>query len=153
MERLVESPIRDSIRVRKVIEVPSSLCCHPTVDDNYLRTRPGLYPDLLRDLGGRQIIYVAGHWQSLWVDVRVSEDTPAGIHPIVIKFLDSSGHGIPRETLLLFMMFCSRSRSLLGQEWFHGDCLADYYRGGSLSHWHWRILENFIAAAAMRASI
>ena len=52
----VESPIKDHIRVRQVLEVPASYCCHPVVDDNYLRTKPGLYPDLLRDLEDGKII-------------------------------------------------------------------------------------------------
>jgi hypothetical protein len=147
----VESPISDSIRVRQVVEVPSSLCCHPMVDDNYLRTRPGLYPDLLRDLEDGKITYVAGHWQSLWVDVRVSEDTPAGTHPIVIKFLDSHDRELSRgETSVTVFDALLPEQDLIRTEWFHGDCLADYYKVEVFSPEHWRILENFIAAAAKR---
>ncbi|HZJ56782.1 MAG TPA: DUF4091 domain-containing protein [Clostridia bacterium] len=147
----VESPIVNDIRVRKVVEVPSSLCCHPEVDDNYLRTRPGLYPDLLTDLEDGNIAYVAGHWQSLWVDVRVGEDTPAGTHPIIVKFFDLDGKEVCRgETAITIYDVLLPEQELIHTEWFHGDCLADYYRAEVFSQEHWRILENFVAAAAQR---
>ena len=46
----IESPISDRIHVRKVENVPAGRVCGPIVDDNYLKTESGLYPDLLREL-------------------------------------------------------------------------------------------------------
>ena len=37
------------------------------------------------------------------------------------------------------------NQELIKTEWFHGDCLADYYKVEAFSEEHWRILENFIA--------
>ena len=39
-------------------------------------------------------------------------------------------------------------QQLLHTEWFHTDCLANYYRVEVFSEEYWRITENFIAAAA-----
>lgn len=147
----VESPIKDHIRVRQVIEVPASFCCHPEVDDNYLRTKPGLYPDLLRDLKDGRIVFVAGHWQSLWVDIEVTEDMEAGEYPIIVKFLDHEDKELCRaETSVTIYDAVLPKQELIRTEWFHGDCLADYYKVEVFSEEHWRILENFIATAVKR---
>jgi hypothetical protein len=147
----VESPIKEYIRVRKVVEVPAYYCCHPTVDDNYLRTKPGLYPDLLTDLEDGKIIYAAGHWQSLWVDIEVKEETPSGTHPITIKFFNADGEEVCSvgNSVTIFDVVLPE-QELIRTEWFHGDCLADYYKVDVFSEGHWRIMENFIAAAVKR---
>ena len=36
-------------------------------------------------------------------------------------------------------------------EWFHADCLADYYRVAPYSEEHWRIIRNFLETAARRS--
>ncbi|MEG1407960.1 MAG: DUF4091 domain-containing protein, partial [Ruthenibacterium sp.] len=38
-------------------------------------------------------------------------------------------------------------QTLLHTEWFHADCLADYYHVKPLSEAHWTILENYIRTA------
>ena len=43
-----------------------------------------------------------------------------------------------------------RRRSFLHTEWFHSDCLADYYHVKPFSEEHWKILENFIRLYAAR---
>jgi hypothetical protein len=147
----VDSPIKDHIRVRKVVEVPASYCCHPEVDDNYLRTTPGLYPDLLTDLDEGRITYVAGHWQSLWVDIEIREDMQAGTFPIGIKFLNDKGNEVCyAETSITIFDVVLPPQELIRTEWFHGDCLADYYKVDVFSEEHWQILENFIAMAVKR---
>ncbi len=134
-----------------MVEVPAYYCCHPTVDDNYLRTKPGLYPDLLTDLEDGKIIYAAGHWQSLWVDIEVKEETPSGTHPITIKFFNADGEEVcsMSNSVTIFDVVLPE-QELIRTEWFHGDCLADYYKVDVFSEGHWRIMENFIAAAVKR---
>ena len=39
-------------------------------------------------------------------------------------------------------------QKLCHTEWFHGDCLADYYGVEVFSPGHWQALEGFIQAAA-----
>lgn len=147
----VESSIKDHVRIRKVVEVPSSYSCHPRVDDNYLRTKPGLYPDLLTDLDDGNIIYVAGHWQSLWLDIEVTREMQAGVYPIVIKFLNEDGDEVCKaETSITIFDVTLPEQELIHTEWFHGDCLANYYKVDVFSDEHWRIMENFIATAVKR---
>ena len=67
----VEAPEGLAVRLRSVELVPSSYPCHVRQDDNYLRTKPGLFPDLLRELdtveGAYAVQDVPGQWRSLWL--------------------------------------------------------------------------------------
>ena len=47
----VVPPCQGQVRVRTVELVPSQYPCHQRRDPYYLAAEPGLYPDLLRDLG------------------------------------------------------------------------------------------------------
>ena len=42
----ITSPIKEHILVRSVECVPAGRTCGPIVDDNYLKTESGMYPDL-----------------------------------------------------------------------------------------------------------
>ena len=46
----IDSPLKRYIRQRRVRCVPVNFAAFPDSDDNYLRTEPGLYPDLLEDV-------------------------------------------------------------------------------------------------------
>ena len=49
-EAEVISPIRANVKLRKVALVPCEYPCGPIVDEDYLTTAPGLYPDRLEEL-------------------------------------------------------------------------------------------------------
>lgn len=148
----VESPLGDWIRVREVKYVPCAYPAHPETDDNYLRTAPGLYPDLLADLQKDGVMFVAGQWRSLWVDVAVDGATPAGDFPVTLRFSDyETGEELGEMTQCVTIYDVRLPQQTLQRtEWFHGDCLARYYDVAVFSRRHWEIMENFIAAAAKR---
>lgn len=145
-------------RLRRVELVPSAYPCHKEQDDNYLRIVPGMYPDLLRDLDtegdGADKKYltkeVPGQWRSLWLDVTVDAELAGGDYAIMIETETEDGE---KETLKADLHVVDASlppQKLLHTEWFHSDCLADYYHVKPFSEEHWKILENFIRLYAAR---
>ena len=64
-EAEVVSPIRANVKLRKVALVPCEYPCGPIVDEDYLTTAPGLYPDRLPENTGLERAYkkwlVDGH--------------------------------------------------------------------------------------------
>ena len=110
-----------------------------------------MYPDLLRDLDteddGADKKYltkeVPGQWRSLWLDVTVDAELAGGDYAIVIETETEDGE---KETLKADLHVVDASlppQKLLHTEWFHSDCLADYYHVKPFSEEHWKILENF----------
>jgi hypothetical protein len=145
------SPIRELMRVRVVKTVPVSLACHPLVDDNYLRTTPGMYPDLLAEPEEDGVFLRSGQWQSLWIDVETGKDMPAGTYPVRLELLDEEGKVLGgAQTRVEVLNACLPEQKLIHTEWFHTDCLADYYGVEPYSERHWEIIRNFVKTAVER---
>lgn len=141
----VTSDLKESIRIRQVLNVPSSYPAHEKRDSNYISHAPGLYPDLLRDLEDNSLVLVPGHWQSLWIDVAIPDFIPGGTYPVTISLMDSrSREAALVSTDMEVIPVPLPAQDLLHTEWFHGDCLADYYKVPVFSEMHWSILEKFI---------
>ena len=147
-----ESPVPSYVHLRCVCNVPCQYPAHAHADDNYLRKEPGLYPDRLEELREGTMIFQAGQWKSLWVDVEVPQEAQPGIFPLKILFEDASEGGLmcSLETEVRILEPVLLPQTFPRTEWLHADCLADYYHVPVFSEEHWRILENFIGTAAKR---
>ena len=83
----VVSPIESQVRVRTVEQVPVGRATNRIVDDNYLKTTSGLYPDLLRELKDGKALVCSNQWRSLWIDVDVTDEIKAGDYEIEIQLV------------------------------------------------------------------
>lgn len=146
----VVSALKDHICIREVRLVPSNYPCHPTVDDGYLRTAPGMYPDLLRDIKDNRIKLIRGQWRSIWVDVEITQDILGGDYSIELNFVPENGQTVSVEAKVQVIGTPLKDLSIKHTEWFHADCIADYYNIPILSEKHWEYIENFIEIAAKR---
>lgn len=75
----VESPAAEYCRIREIVPVPSLRPVNSCADSNYLRTQPGMYPDLLTEPAGGRITFTPGQFKSLWIDVEIPETDRMGI--------------------------------------------------------------------------
>ena len=116
-------------------------------DDNYLRTAPGLFPDLLRPLYyGGYVSSVVGNLLSVWVQINIPEDFPAAEHELKIDI--TVGEDTVSATALIDVIAASLpAEDIYFTQWFHTDCLANYYNVDTFSEEHWRIIENFARTA------
>ena len=135
-------------RIRTVDSVPVHLAANNPEDGGWLRTTPGLYPDLLNRLaGGDRFRILPRQWRVLWVTVPVPEDCAPGKYTLDFRFsreaaegwLPCGGGTFPLEAADLALP----PRKLIRYEWFHTDCLAAYYRVEAWSEKHWEIVEAF----------
>ena len=139
----VVSPIAEQIRIRSVEQVPVGRATNGIVDDNYLKTTSGLYPDLLRDLKDGKAIVCSNQWRSLWVDVEVTEEIPAGEYEIEIQLVKEGKPVCSAVQKLTVYGITLPEQKIMHTEWLHADCLADYYHVEVFSEEHWDILENY----------
>lgn len=147
----IKSTFRGRIQARQVKLMPSVFPCGPNHDDNYIDTKPGLYPDLLRNLKDGQVQVLPGQWHSIWIDLEPSEETPAGEYPIAIELKDLEGKLLCSTgiTVRIYEGMLPE-QTLKCTQWFHADCLADYYHVEPWSKEHWEILDHFFAIYAKR---
>lgn len=126
-------------------EVPVGLACFDDADDYYLRKNSGMYPDILVPVEG-EIKIDGGKWYSVWfeispngncigkslLDVAVKQkDETVSKSEIEIEVIDAS---LPKQELVY-------------TNWFHCDCLCNYYNVEPFSNEFWRICENYIRTA------
>lgn len=137
------SPIADSIRIRSVENVPVGRACNDQVDDNYLRTEAGMYPDLLRELDQGIVSISPNQWRSLWIDVEATVDMKAGNYPIKLRVTkENEVIGTVKTEIIIYDAVLPKQK-IMHTEWRHADCLADYYKVEPFSEEHWRILDHF----------
>lgn len=135
------------IRLRSVELVPCAYPCHPRRDPGYLATVPGLYPDLLRDLSPQGLPLVSGQWRSLWVDLDLRGAAPGG-HSLSLTLL-REGEELCQVQLACQVLDVDLPKLPIPHtEWFHSDCLANYYQTEVFSEEYWRIVAEFVKTAA-----
>ncbi len=138
------------VRVRQVECIPSLMPAYPNSDDGYLRTVPGLYPDLLAPLqyGGR-VSLPPNQLRSLWITLSLPDDLPAGEHTLSLELRDPTGEVLSHDDLQVELIDARLpEQTLIFTQWFHCDCLADYYGVEVFSEEHWAIIERFVRTAA-----
>ncbi|MBW3092490.1 DUF4091 domain-containing protein [Bifidobacterium sp. 82T10] len=178
MRVTVSGPLAGRARIRRVENVPVTFPAYQQVDDAYISTEPGLYPDLLRDVEpcvnaaaaaagpAVEVIAMPGQWRSLWVDVElpsvdepptadaqaaVPAASPVRTLPLRIDVADARGNVVESQTLDVRVIARDLpEQGLVFTEWLYADCLADYYGVPVFSEEHWRILERFVRTAVRR---
>ncbi len=139
------------VTVREVKNVGVELPIVPGNSDEYFeRTTPGLYPDVLRPLhyGGKTIAKTTLP-TSLWIDVTIPENaSEVGESEIKIEMVDDSGKIQSTDTITVDVIDAILpEQTLILTQWFHCDCLANYYDVEVWSEKHWEIVENFARVA------
>ncbi len=144
----IVSPAAQYVQVRRVRHVPVQLPAYPQNDGLHLRTTPGLYPDLLQEVGSNTL-HIRGYaWDCLWFTLDARGELPAGEYSVTLRLTDAEGTPVGEHTHTVTLLDALLPpQRLKHTKWFHADCLADYYRVAPWSEEHWRITENFVRSA------
>ena len=140
---------------RTVEQVPVKYPCpQPAPDDNYLRTTPGIYPDVLQPLHYHGFVEVTRNLtESVWIEFDPQEKLNAGVYDVAISLQTSNGRVVACQTLEIEIIDASLpEQEMRFTQWFHCDTLANYYRCEVWSEEHWAIVEAF-ARTAVRNGI
>ena len=140
------SKLKD-IQIRSVECVPvRSLAWQ--LDDYALIREPGLMPDLLADLP--QPFFVPQKlWRTLWITARIPAKTSLSEFDIVLEFKTRENGTVRTEPLNVEVLPAALPpQKLIHTEWFHTDCLAEYYGVPVFSEEYWYLVETFMRNAA-----
>lgn len=147
----IESPIKEMLHIRSVENVPCQYPAHAVSDDNYLRLAPGLYPDILRELDNESVQVVSNQWKSVWVDAEIPAGAEAGLYPVKISFSDNNSEELcSASTNIMVYDAVLPDQKLIQTQWFHCDCISDYYGVEVFSAEFWQIAENFMLTYVKR---
>ena len=145
----VESPLKDCIHISMVRYIPSTMpIFRQRYDDDYLRTEPGLYPDLLQPMGKKERIPVNNTLNALWLEVAPENQVAPGTYPVDCVFTDTDGNVQCRvSTQIEIIDAVLPDQQLIFTQWFYTDCLMQYYGTKAFTEKHWKIIENFMVNA------
>lgn len=146
----VSSDLGNSIQLRKVELVPCSFPCYGVWDDHYLTTEPGMLPDLLIPLSSNKPIKaIPEQWRALWIDITLDGSHTKDAYAINLSAENLEGKLLWENRITICPVHKQLpEQRLLHTEWFHADCLADYYNVPVFSEAHWLIIDQFMASAA-----
>ena len=139
--------------VRTVESVPVKYAAPIPAGDNYLRTTPGLYPDVLQPLHYHGCVTaMRGYTQSAWIEFDPQGKLAAGVYSVAVT-LRREGKDILTKVFDIEIIDANLpEQEMRFTQWFHCDCLANYYGCEVWSERHWEIIENF-ARTAVRNGI
>lgn len=146
---VAENNFGGCVRIRSVGNVPSELPSYPNCEkDDYITTRPGLFPDPLFELVDNEVRVVLGQWRCIWVDFKPSKKIDAGVYNICIKFSTSEGVELGCvENSIEVINEALPKQELIHTEWFHYDCIGTQYGVEMLSEQHWVLIERYLRTA------
>ena len=89
-------------------------------------------------------------WQTLWVCVNEDgKEIAAGEHEVKLEFFDQSLNKLGENSIALTVIDKSLpEQSLIYTNWFHYDCLSDFYNKEMFSEQHFAIIRDFVRKAA-----
>lgn len=147
----IEGALAEYVSVREVVSVPVTMpVVNPRDCDNYLRSAPGLYPDLLLPLRyGNKVSVLKGCLCSLWIDIDLREAHNVLAGESTLKFYFVYGDNLASTPSIVLDVINAElpEQELKFTEWFYCDCLANYYNCEVWSERHWEIIENFANTA------
>lgn len=141
-----ESGLPCYINLFEVKNVPVTLPCYHSHDADYLRTAPGLYPDILELVNPNDFQLVYNQWKSLWVNVRLPRNINPGKYSITIG-IKGGNITVSKVFTLNVLNAALPEPQMIFTQWFHCDCLASYYKCSIFSEEHWRIIEDYMKNA------
>ncbi|MBR4959953.1 MAG: DUF4091 domain-containing protein [Clostridia bacterium] len=114
----------------------------------YLRTTPGLYPDLLRKLSPDKPYQVPyGGLTSLFCVLEIPEDAKPGMYPVTLTLFQNENTVAQSTVQITVLPAVLPKQTLTVTQWFHCDCLASLYEVEVFSEEHWQIIENYVRTA------
>ena len=141
----IESELEKYITIRAVGNVPSELPCYPDKTLYAERTEPGLFPDVLFPVKESHFIKPS-NWFSLWITVELPENVEAGKYDIKVKLYKDEEELSSNKLTLTVIDAVLPEQTLINTEWFHADCIADYFNVPVFSEEHWTYIESFMEA-------
>ena len=146
--------LSDYLTIKRVQNVPVMMTHMPQKhDDFHERKTPGLYPDMLLPVTYQDRIKILPEYlHALWVDVEFpfeGKDIKSGIYKIEFIMYNSKGEEIAETYVNIEVIDALLPEiDFKRTEWFHCDCLAEYYEVPVFSDRHFEIIEEFMETAA-----
>ena len=135
--------------VREVKAVAVTKPCGVKIDDNYLRSTPGAYPDLLFPITDDNRFAASNEiLNSHWIDIFIPDDTALnGEHEIKVK-ISHSGEVVSENSITVDIIGASLPKQRIAHTmWYSNPSIVSYYGLEEWSDRNFQICENYLSVA------
>lgn len=148
----VESSIKDYVRLYRVKDVIVDKPSRGFVsDENYLLTEPGILPDALIPLEYQgNLAAISGGNVVIWVKVDIPFDLTPGKYNVRLCIEAGYEGNADIEYCDMEINVINAKmpeQKLVYTRWIYLDCIADAHDAEIFSERHWKLIEEYIAAA------
>lgn len=144
----VHSALED-ISLFSVGYVPGVMPVYPDrIDDNYITTKPSVFPDVLYPVKNNTVTAKAYIWSSLWVSAKIPANCTEGEYPVTVSFYNNEGNVKKATFKINVEAYALPPQKLLFTQWFHCDCIADIHGVKIFSEAHWALIDSYMSLAA-----
>ncbi len=120
-------------------------------DENYLRTRPGLFPDILTPLGvNNKFVATSEILNSLWIDIDIPADTElSGVQTLTVDIIrNKDSEKIASHTYTVDILpVALPEEKVLYTQFLYQNVLSSYYGIEPYSERHWQLMEDYFRVA------
>ncbi|MGN0555115.1 MAG: DUF4091 domain-containing protein [Candidatus Fimenecus sp.] len=141
----VVSSLQNALHFFYVKMIPAGTNAPKDADDYYIAKDKAAYPDLLLPLAGNFTAEYNG-LNTVWAEIQADADLPVGQHEIQITVC-ADGNETALQLTVEVLDDILPKQDLIYTNWFHSDCLSEYYGVEVFSDEYWRITENFLRRA------
>lgn len=125
--------------------IPAGLNAPKKSDDYYIAKDKTEYPDLLLPLESNTFIAEYEGYNTLWVEIKGESPLPVGKHCVGLTV---NGQTASASVNIEIIDAELPKQELIFTNWFHTDCLMEYYGFNAFSDEYWRVTESFLRRAA-----
>jgi len=146
----IDSGIADLCSAFVVEESPCDLPAYPDHDGDVISDKPGLYPDILRPVTPDETRFsvLPERWRVFWIELDVPADAKAGAYEVRFSLMNGEETLCATSVKVKIIDAVLPEQTLRYINWFHCDCIAEYYHVPMFSERHWELLGKYMAAAA-----
>ena len=141
-----DSKLGDSVKAFTVKELSTCSPAYKTQDDYIIRREKAKYPEVLIPIKSN-IHTTANKWSSIWFDIDSDSNLPSGIYPINIEFINNDEVIAKACYTVEIIDALLPKQDLIYTNWYHTDCLMNYYNIEVFSDKYWEVVETYLKTA------
>lgn len=126
--------------------IPAGLNAPKKSDDYFISKNKAEYPELLWPIANEFTAEYDGV-NTVWCEIVPSPLLPAGEHTIDFQIQVSENAPMHCSIDITVIDAELPKQELIYTNWFHTDCLMEYYKISAFSEEYWRVTENFLKRA------
>lgn len=143
----IDSPLSEFCQISYVKMISAGTNSPKKSDDYFIAKDKTEYPELLEPTEDNKITAIYAGYNVFWIELFSQSGLPVGEYTLTCC---TEVNGLQAETSVQCTVIDAflPKQEMIYTNWFHTDCLMQYYGFEAFSEEYWRVTENFLRRAA-----